>query len=403
MGLNNQRRRLHVSTIDLASITLPCRRILRRSAAGAALLALALLPGVAAAQSLADVQANKQAPLNVVHWGTFYVGGQDVLTDASTTGTVGGVPVLTAGSPGYLTVTQMYVQFMEPDGAAGHTPVVFVHGCCLSSKTWETTPDGRMGWYEYFFRNHYPVYLADQSGRARSGFNASIYNEVRVGEFPPTQLPNILMATHEFSWSVFRFGPTCSTPIPSGTGACVPWPDEKFPLSHVEGLYQQEIPDENATLPAPNPSYANMAALAKELGGAVLVGHSESSSYPTRAALTDPTGVRGIIQLETGCIAPTTATPPGTLTPANIATLAQIPILIVVADHMTAVQPPASCVAMMAAVNGAGGDMTFDLLPALGLHGNSHMMMQDLNNLDVADIIIDWIQDHVDNPKKKKH
>jgi len=55
---------------------------------------------------------------------------------------------------------------------------------------------------------------------------------------------------------------------------------------------------------------------------------------------------------------------------------------------------------MMAQVNGAGGDMTFDLLPALGLHGNSHMMMQDLNNLQVADIILEWIEDHVDRKRQ---
>jgi hypothetical protein len=54
-----------------------------------------------------------------------------------------------------------------------------VHGCCLSSKSWETTPDGRMGWNEYFVRRDRPVYLADQSSRARSGFDASIINAVR--------------------------------------------------------------------------------------------------------------------------------------------------------------------------------------------------------------------------------
>ena len=30
-------------------------------------------------------------------------------------------------------------------------------------------------------------------------------------------------------------------------------------------------------------------------------------------------------------------------------------------------------------------------LPEVGLHGNTHMMMQDKNNLEVADYIIGWI------------
>ncbi len=56
---------------------------------------------------------------------------------------------------------QMYVQYQIPLKGARHVPVVFVHGCCLSSKTWETTPDGRMGWSEYFVRKDRSVYLAD--------------------------------------------------------------------------------------------------------------------------------------------------------------------------------------------------------------------------------------------------
>jgi len=37
-----------------------------------------------------------------------------------------------------------------------------MHGCWLSSKTWETTPDGRMGWNEYFVRKNRSVCLPDQ-------------------------------------------------------------------------------------------------------------------------------------------------------------------------------------------------------------------------------------------------
>jgi hypothetical protein len=34
-------------------------------------------------------------------------------------------------------------------------------------------------------------------------------------------------------------------------------------------------------------------------------------------------------------------------------------------------------------------------LPEVGLKGNSHMMMQDRNNLEVADFILRWIADQV--------
>jgi hypothetical protein len=98
-------------------------------------------------------------------------------------------------------------------------------------------------------------------------------------------------------------------------------------------------------------------------------------------------GVRGIIQLETGCFA--------NLTQANIQVLKHIPILIMVGDHFSTPQPPASCVAMKKQLDDAGGDMTFIALPDLGIRGNSHMFMQDNNNLKVADIIISWIKKHV--------
>jgi hypothetical protein len=34
-------------------------------------------------------------------------------------------------------------------------------------------------------------------------------------------------------------------------------------------------------------------------------------------------------------------------------------------------------------------------LPETGLHGNTHMLMQDKNNLKVADYLINWIQTNV--------
>jgi predicted esterase len=130
-----------------------------------------------------------------------------------------------------------------------------------------------------------------------------------------------------------------------------------------------------------------MAQLAKDLGGAILVGHSQSSSFPTRAALLDPTGVKGIIQLETGCF--------GNLTPAHINVLKNIPILIMEGDHYPTDRPVAPCPAEIAQLQAAGGDITYIHLRDIGMHGNSHMFMQDNNNLQIADVLIQWIDEHV--------
>src|SRR6185369_3683096 len=198
----------------------------------------------------------RSAPLTIKEQGSFFVGGEKKTVSSPA---VGPIPA----QSGEITVNQMYVQYQIPMKGDQHVPVVMVHGCCLSSKTWETTPDGRMGWSEYFVRKDRSVYLADQSSRARSGFDPSTINAVKAGTIPPSQLPNVLAATHQTAWSVFRFGPKFGEPFPDG----------QFPIEAVDELYKQMIPDLNSTLPNPNPTWKNMAALAVKLNGAVLMGH----------------------------------------------------------------------------------------------------------------------------------
>ena len=307
--------------------------------------------------------------------GSFFVGGE-----------VTSLPPGRGGGPGGdVTIHQMYVQYQVP-AEVEHLPVVMVHGCCLSSKTWETTPDGRMGWDEYFVRQGRPVYLADQVSRARSGFDASVINAVRAGTLEPDALPNVLMASHQIAWTVFRFGPAFGTPFPDG----------QFPVEAVDELYKQMIPDLNALLPTPNPTWTNLAALAVRLDGAILMGHSESGFFPQQAALADPGGIRGMISIEMGC--------PTDLAETEIATLAGIPTLVMFGDYLDAVEGgPAnwaesyrSCLTYVGQVQAAGGDATMMYLPDLGIRGNSHMLMQDRNNLELADLILQWIDEHVE-------
>jgi hypothetical protein len=293
---------------------------------------------------------------------------------------------------GDITINQMYVQYQIPQDGDRHVPVVMVHGCCLSSKTWETTPDGRMGWNEYFVRKSRSVYLADQSSRARSGFDPSVITAVRGGTVPPNQLPSVLMASHQSAWTIFRFGPSFGKAFPDG----------QFPIEAVEELYKQMIPDLNSTLPNPNPTWKNMAALAVKLNGAVLMGHSESGFFPEQAALIDPSGIKGIISIEMPCAA---------LSAAQVSMLAKIPTLVVFGDHLSDVQGgPANwsnsfdgCDRFVQQLKSAGGDAVMMHLPKLGIKGNSHMLMQDRNNLDLADLLITWIDDHVETKKTEKN
>ena len=343
--------------------------------------------GLAIALSITSTAQNKndsakrreelKKPLVIASQGSFFVGGESKALR-------GGF-----GGGGDITVNQMYVQYQIPQNGDQHVPVVMVHGCCLSSKTWETTPDGRMGWNEYFVRKGRPVYLADQSSRARSGFDASTINAVRGGAIPPTQLPNVLLASHQVAWTVFRFGPAFGQPFADG----------QFPIEAVDELYKQMIPDLNSTLPTPNPTWKHMGALAVKLNGAILMGHSESGFFPQQAALIDSTGIKGMISIEMPC---------ATMTPAQIATLAKIPTLVMFGDHLGDVQGgPANwnssyqgCQTFVQQLKSAGGDAEMMYLPELGIKGNSHMLMQDRNNLELADLLIAWIDKHVESKSK---
>jgi hypothetical protein len=145
---------------------------------------------------------------------------------------------------GHIAIHQMYVQYMIPQGGDQNVPVVMVHGASLSGKTYETTPDGRMGWDEYFVRQGHASYLADQVS-PRSGFNPSIFNQVRAGIVPPSSQAGMFQFTNELAWTIFRFGPTVG----------IPFADKQFPVQAADKLAKQEVPDLNGILPTPNPTW----------------------------------------------------------------------------------------------------------------------------------------------------
>jgi hypothetical protein len=366
-----------------------------------------------------NVQPSKNLVLKGM--GSFFVGGN--------THQVASPFSYPASQPGNVMINQMYVQFMKPatTNAQKEWPIVFTHGCCLSAKSWQTTPDGRMGWDEYFVRQGFDTYLTDQVGRARSGFNGLQYQMVKYGAAAPNTLPEIRLPTDNFAWNTFRWG---------NFGTLTPYANIRFPMNTVGigagsnlTFYKQVIPDMTATLDQAPPGCTGggcyptnpaaywptpvaLGSLATDLGGAILVGHSQSSAFPTQAALQSTSGcypwtsasackVKALIQLETGCF--------GNLTPAMVDTLKHIPILIVYADYANGTPITSACQTEINQITAANGDINFAWLPQLvagslypgspgPIFGNEHMMMLDNNNLDLADILINWIHRHVQKP-----
>ena len=347
------------------------------SATFAAVLAVAV---DVRAQALKDVQIADK-PLTLKAQGSFFVGGDKV---QQTQGELGDL-----GPGGHITVNQMYVRYMVPQ-EGNNPPVVMVHGATLTGKSWETTPDGRIGWDEYFVRRGHPVYVPDQVGRGRSGFNQAIFNNVRAGSVPPANLPRWLRFSDEGVWPNFRIGPKAGHP----------YPDTQFPVTALDELSKQGVPDVTfgGGVPTPNPTFKALADLASQLNGAVLMGHSQSGSFPLAAALLNPAAMKGLVLVEPGSC-------PANYTDEQIGTLAKLPILVVFGDYRdtpTGIGALPSwqtryeaCQALIARLKTAGGQAQMMSPAEIGARGNSHMIMQDKNHLQVADLILKWMGDHV--------
>jgi hypothetical protein len=338
-----------------------------RTVRAAALVCLALT---------APAEAQNRAlsgPLVIEKQGSFFVGGREVEADTLST--------LPAYAPnGTVTVDQIYVRYQVPADAGKRYPLTLVHGCCLTGATWETTPDGRMGWDEYFARRGFPTYVIDQAWRGRSAGSPIQINRVRTGKAPVNDLPTVFSAGREPAWEIFRFGPAYPNVFPGML----------FPLEAQSEFWKQMVPDWQASLPTPNPTVPALSELASRLEGTILVSHSQSGIYPFQAAELTAKGIAGIVSIEPAACPSASA---------DMRPFRNLPILVLFGDYVEQVErwAPrlAACRAFVQAANAAGGKAEIVVLPEIGIRGNSHMLMQDRNSLEVADWLINWFDRHV--------
>jgi pimeloyl-ACP methyl ester carboxylesterase len=310
-------------------------------------------------------------PLVLADEGSFFVNGKVVATNFPS------APVVPPG-PGHITVDQMYVHYWIPQKVSGPA-VIMVHGAGHTGVTYETTPDGREGWATYFVRKGFPVYVVDHSGRGRSGFNSTAINQAKV-ESNPSLLPNISLATRENGWVNFLFGPAYGTA----------WPDEQFPVQALDQYTAQLVPNGESTLEGTDGNTIDaLAALVDKIGPAVLLVHSQSGSYGMEMVRRRPALVRALVNVEGNCVPLGAADPQGAF--------AKVPVLSLWGDHSVGAAGfngdtrRNGCIQTVATIKAANGPAQFLLLPDIGIKGNSHMMMMDKNNLQIADIIIKWI------------
>lgn len=300
--------------------------------------------------------------------GSFFINGEVVRTENPGGGAPGG----------RIVVNQMYVEYAVPKRQkSGAWPIIMVHGSGHTGKTYDTTPDGRDGWKQHFLRKGFTVYVVDQVGRARSGWNAEPINQAHTkGDAGLIPKGGVVQFTYERAWSVFRFGPK-----PDEW-----WPDSKFPQKYLDQYMAQLVPNTEATLPQPPRKTVDaLVALLNKIGPAMVMVHSQSGIYGTQTVLARPDLVKALLNVEgrSGC----------NLTPEQTKIMAGVPWLNVAGDHGW--NGDQECRKAVASVKTVGGKADFLATYEKGVRGNTHMMMMDINNLQVADWILDWVAKNV--------
>ena len=389
------------------------------------------------------------APILIEDQGSFVIGGVPKVTDYATLPpNVATAPAATP-APHQITIGQMYVQYQVPGRKAGTGwPVIMVHGSSHTAACLESTPDGREGWYPYFVRKGNATYIVDQAGRGRSGFDESVIHEGEVkisnGDVKAGMelMPRIGRITDDGAWtnwfghllpanstiltgSLIRHGDpgepnTALHPrpvFPTGTqdprfvartGAIGPTPGGPSGYYALE-YYKQLVPNAEVTLPgstcescepqALSPANTwtpqNLALLVEQLGGAIVATHSQSGimgHHMTR--ILKERGhldlLKGLVTIEGSCSLPTSG-----LTAADFD---KIPYLALKGDYT---ETSAVCQETVNAINvrraSKQGTAKADYvkLDDMGILGVTHMMMLDVKNLQIADVILNWVNRNV--------
>ena len=148
--------------------------------------------------------------------------------------------------------------------------------------------------------------------------------------------------------------------------------------------------------PSPGGSTSAFISLLEKTGPAIVIGWSGGGNLVQTLVLARPDLFRAFISLEStgSCY-----DPPG-VNPALVNTLVtnKIPFLNVnsTTGHSTQTgKAHLVCQALIHQIIAAGGDATQVQLPDFGIVGDSHMDFWENHSFQIAQIVVDWIGDHV--------
>lgn len=359
-----------------------------------------------------DTLFDADHPLDLADQGCFFVGGAYESNDAK--------PCMQG---------QMFVQYQIPRRRTYPHPIVMIHGGGQTAVNFLGTPDGRRGWADYFVARGYAVYLVDQPGRGRSGYN-------------PTYGASVLRDAETIAG---RFTSPERHSLYPQAPLHTQWPGEGVPGDpDYDQFYASQVPSMEDMTVLESMMREAGAALLDRIGPAILLTHSQGGPFGWTIADARPALVRAILAVEPngaplhevkftgapqwfedeaigrpwGITRGALAFDPPARSPDDIEferqpqadspelvrcwlqagearrlkNLAGIAILIVTAeasyhapyDHCTS-----------AFLRQAGVEHDFVRLADVGIRGNGHMMMLEKNNLEIARFLDDWVKKRV--------
>jgi pimeloyl-ACP methyl ester carboxylesterase len=352
-------------------------------------------------------------PLALARDGFFYVGGRTT----------------TAGGRSYVS-HQMYVEVRIPASQTHRFPIVMVHGGTMSGTNFTGTPDGREGWAQYFVRGGYAVYVVDQPGRGRSGYLAEAYGPAR--NVDRDNAPRRFITQEKYKlWPQAHLHTQWPGSGEPGDPAALQLAQSQLPA--IENFTTQQVLNRDA-----------LVALLERIGPAILLVHSQAGAFGWPVADAKPDLVKAILAIEPngppfygvefvgapeffrqGPFAlkygitsiPLTYTP-AVADPAELAIVQQetadgpdlvrcwtqkeparqlpnlqkMPILVLTSEASYHA-PYDHCTVRY--LQQAGVKASFVKLVDLGIRGNSHVMMLEKNNRDIAAVIAKWLQQNL--------
>lgn len=263
--------------------------------------------------------------------------------------------------------------------------MVFLHGYGQTRRSWETTADGREGFANIFLRKGYGIYLVDQPGRGEAGQTSK-----------PGQ---ITAAPDDQTWyTQFRIG------LYPNINEGVQFPKDS---ASMDQFYRMMTPntgsvDESTIVNA-------MSAVFDKSGDGILFTHSAGGTPGWGTAIKNK-HVKAIVAYEPGgFVFPEGEVPANNRGGAGIPLdefmkLTKIPIVVYFGDYIPKEETNAPSLnfwrnVLITArqwakvVNSHGGDVTIVHLPEIGIKGNTHFIMSDLNNKEATIALDVWLKE----------